>query len=105
MVYCDLSMILPYKVAFENDQQISVGVPDSNLISTIPDFKSEKSSDGVIVKTILGRKFETYDSEQKSVFLYIGKQDTEDDKVFNKYVLPSVGLDMPIYTLNISDSP
>ena len=61
MVYCDLSMILPYRVAFENEKQISVGVPDSTLIRTIPGIKSENPSDDVIVKTILGRKFETYD--------------------------------------------
>ena len=57
MVYCDLSMILPYRVAFENEKQISVGVPDSNLIRTIPSLKSENPSNDVIVKTILGRKF------------------------------------------------
>ena len=103
MVYCDLSLILLYRVAFESDEQISVGVPDSNLIRTVPSLQSDKTEDGVIVKTLLGRKFNTYESDAKTVFLYIGKQDAEEDKVFHKYVLPSIGLDMPIYTLNISE--
>ena len=103
VIYCDLSLILLYREAFGNDKRISVGVPDGDLIRTIPSLKCDEHVFGATVKTILGRKFNTYDIDVKTVFLYIGTQDAEDDKVFNKYVLPSIGLDMPIYTLNTCD--
>ena len=31
-------------------------------------------------------------------------QDASEDNVFNKYILPTVGLDMPIYTLDVSSN-
>jgi hypothetical protein len=46
---------------------------------------------------ILGRKFRDLEDVDGGVLVYVG------NKVLDKFVVPNVGLDMPVYCLNDQD--
>ena len=75
---------------------ISVGIPPytANIIPHLSEVAGDLEK---VDRMILGRKFRDLEDVEGGVLVYAG------DKVLDKFVVPNVGLDMPVYCLNDED--
>lgn len=91
-------MLKPAFELFAEDPNVCIGVPDQTKINVIPSLSCPNISDKTEV-SLLGRVFNV-DADKQRVIVVLTRD--AEDPLLQKFIIPCVGLDMPIYNLVLS---
>ena len=53
------------------EERVCVGLPDTNLVRTIPELIQNQAAQGADVQTLLGRQYRVLEPIQSSILVYM----------------------------------
>ena len=97
LLYTELAIVRPAMEAFAEQENVIIGLPNQSKVNVIPDLSNHTTSDEPIESiSILGRLFQVSRSKPKVLIVVTN---SPEDPLFHKFIIPTIGLDMPIYKL------